>query len=159
METKIRYNSCLKLLSVDWGACGYIYIYIHMWVYVYIHIHTNSLVAQMVKHLPTMCETQVQSLGWEDLLEKEMATHSSILAWRTPWTEKPGGLQFMGSKRVRHNWATSLTLIHLGLMKVIMQSCNSGQVHCFKNLKHINYGTLQHLTQIWSFIHLDPIQI
>ena len=58
----------------------YIYIYIHMWVYVYIHIHTNSLVAQMVKHLPTMCETQVQSLGWEDLLEKEMATHSSTLA-------------------------------------------------------------------------------
>ena len=47
--------------------------------------------AQTVKRLPTMQETQVQSLGWEDLLEKEMATHSSILAWRTPWREKPGG--------------------------------------------------------------------
>ena len=53
--------------------------------------------AQMVKHLPTMRETRVQSLGWEDLLEKEMATHSSILAWKIPWMEQPGGLQSMGS--------------------------------------------------------------
>ena len=51
-----------------------------------------SLVAQMVKCLPTMWETQVQSLGWEDLLEKEIATHSSLLAWKTPWTEEPGRL-------------------------------------------------------------------
>ena len=51
----------------------------------------TSLVAQMVKHLPAMRETQVQSLGWEDLLEKEMATHSSILAWKIPWTEEPVG--------------------------------------------------------------------
>ena len=56
------------------------------------------LVAQMVKRLPTVWETWVQSLGWEDLLEKEMATHSSILAWRTPWTEESGGLQSMGSQ-------------------------------------------------------------
>ena len=62
-----------------------------------------SLVAQMVKCLPTMQETQVQSLGREDPLEKEMAIHSSILAWRIPWTEEPGGLQSMGSQRVRHN--------------------------------------------------------
>ena len=54
-----------------------------------------SLVAQMVKNLPAMQETQVQSLGWEDPLEKGMATHSSILAWRIPWTEEPGGLQSM----------------------------------------------------------------
>ena len=52
-----------------------------------------SLVAQMVKNLPAMLETQVQSLGQEDPLEEEMATHSSILAWRIPWTEEPGGLQ------------------------------------------------------------------
>ena len=52
--------------------------------------------AQTVKRLPAMRETQVQSLGWEDLLEKEMTTHSSILAWKIPWTEKPGGLQSMG---------------------------------------------------------------
>ena len=57
--------------------------------------------AQMAKHLPTMRETGVQSLGWEDLLEKEMATGSSILAWKIPRTEEPGRLQSMGSQRVR----------------------------------------------------------
>ena len=56
------------------------------------------LVAQMAKNLPAMQETQVQSLGWEDPMEKGMATHSSILAWRIPWTEQPGGLQSMGHK-------------------------------------------------------------
>ena len=64
-----------------------------------------SLVAQMVKRLPTMWETQVRSLGGDDPLEKEMATHSSTLAWKIPW-EDPGKLQSMGSQRVRHNWAT-----------------------------------------------------
>ena len=59
--------------------------------------------AQTVKSLPAMRETQVQALGWEDPLEKEMATHSSILAWKIPWTEEPGELQFMGSQRVGHN--------------------------------------------------------
>ena len=59
-----------------------------------------SLVAQMVKRLPTMQETRVQSLGQEDLLEEEMATHSSILAWKIPWTEEPGRLQSMGSQKV-----------------------------------------------------------
>ena len=59
-----------------------------------------SLVAQMVKHLIAMQETWVQSLGWEDPLEKEMATHSSTLAWKIPWTEEPGRLQSMGSQRV-----------------------------------------------------------
>ena len=56
------------------------------------HLTLTSLVAQSVKRLPMMQETWVQSLGQEDLLEKEMATHSSILAWRIPWTEEPGGL-------------------------------------------------------------------
>ena len=56
-----------------------------------------SLVAQMVKNLPAMQEAKVQSLGWDDPLEKGMATHSSILAWRIPRTEEPGGLQFLGS--------------------------------------------------------------
>ena len=59
--------------------------------------------AQMVKNLLAMDETQVRSLGWEDVLEKEKATHSSILAWRIPQTEEPGGLQSMGSQRVSHN--------------------------------------------------------
>ena len=58
-----------------------------------------KLVAQPVKSLPTMRETQVRFPGWEDLLEKEMATHSSILAWKMPWTEEPGGLQFVGSQK------------------------------------------------------------
>ena len=57
----------------------------------------------MVKNLPAMWETRVQSLGWEDPLEEGMAIHSSILAWRIPWAEKPGGLQSMGSQRVRLN--------------------------------------------------------
>ena len=60
----------------------------------------SSLVAQMVKHLLAMRETQVRSLGWEDLLEKGTATHSSILTCRIPWTEEPGGLQSMKSQRV-----------------------------------------------------------
>ena len=63
----------------------------------------TSLVAQMVKHLPTMQETRAQSLGWEDPLEKEMAIHSSILAWKIPWMEEPGRLQSMGSQRVGHD--------------------------------------------------------
>ena len=67
------------------------------------YIKRVSLMAQMVKNLPTLREAWVRSLGWEDPLEKRMATHSSILAWRIPWTEEPGGLQSMGSQRVGHN--------------------------------------------------------
>ena len=63
----------------------------------------TSLVAQTVKRLPTMWETQVQSLGRKNLLEKEIATHSSILAWKIPWTEERGRLQSMRSQRVGHN--------------------------------------------------------
>ena len=62
-----------------------------------------SLVAQTVKRLPTMRETRVQFLGWEDPLEKEMTIHSSTLAWKIPWTEKPDRLQSMGSQRVGHD--------------------------------------------------------
>ena len=61
--------------------------------------------AQMVKNLPAMQETQVRSLGQEDPLEKEMATHSSILAWGISWTEEPGRLQSMGSQRIGHDFA------------------------------------------------------
>ena len=69
-----------------------------------------SLVAQRLKRLPAMWETWVRSLGQEDPLEKEKATHSSILAWRIPWTEEPGRLQSVGSQRVGHDWMTSLSL-------------------------------------------------
>ena len=68
-----------------------------------IYIEIASLVAQSVKNLLAAQETQVQSLGWEDSLEKEMATHSSILAWKISWREEPGGLQSMGSQRLRHD--------------------------------------------------------
>ena len=65
-----------------------------------------SLVAQTVKNLPAMQETQVQCLSHEEPLEVGMATHSSILAWRLPWTEEPGGLQSLGSQRVGHDFTT-----------------------------------------------------
>ena len=69
-------------------------------------LHMASLVAQTVKRLSTMQETWVCSLGWEDPLEKEMATHSSILAWRIPWTEESGSIQSMGLQRVGNDWVT-----------------------------------------------------
>ena len=84
----------------------------------------GTLVAQRVKHLPAMQETWVRSLSQEDPLEKEMATHSSTLAWKIPWTEKPGRLQSMGSQRVEHNWATSLT--PLGSSASEDSACNAG---------------------------------
>ena len=86
------------------------------------------LVAQMVMRLPAMQETRVWSLGWEDPLEKEMATHSSTLAWKIPRTKEPGRLQSMGSQRVRHDWATAHTYIHTLYLRGLccaqpLQSC------------------------------------
>ena len=81
-------------LRFELGSYRFIYIYIY---------NGASLVAQRLKCLPAMQETRVQSLGGEDPLEKEMAPHSSILAWRIPWTEEPGGLQCMGLQRVGHD--------------------------------------------------------
>ena len=68
-----------------------------------IYVNVASLVAQLVNHLPAVQETQVRSLGHEDPLEKGMATHSSVLAWRIPWTEEADGLQSMGSQRIGHD--------------------------------------------------------
>ena len=95
----------------DWGAL------IHIWkpestdgcdiFCLLIQQETASLVAQMVKNLSAMQETWVQSLGREDLLEKKMATPSSILAWRIPWTEEPGGVQSVVWQRAGHNWGTN----------------------------------------------------
>ena len=85
--------------------------------------------AQTVKRLPVVQETWVQSLGWEDPLEKEKATHSSTLAWKTLWTEEPGGLQSMGSQRVGHDWATSFSVFSYflpsvgGFFTLELQSC------------------------------------
>ena len=80
----------------------------------------TSLVAQKVKHLSTMQETRIQSLGWEDPLEKEMAIHSSTIAWKIPWTEEPGGLQSMGSLRVGHDWVTSLYWVGQKFVQVFL---------------------------------------
>ena len=93
------------MITIKMSRCLYLKTYL------LVPVHRNqlnknirdSLVAQMVKNLPVMQETRVQSLGQEDPLEKGIANHSSILAWRIPWTEEPGGLQFMGSQRVKHN--------------------------------------------------------
>ena len=74
----------------------------------------------MVKRLPTMWETRVQFLGWDDLLENEIATHSSILAWKIPWTEEPGRLQSMGSQRVGHDCATPL---HTSVCFISLPKC------------------------------------
>ena len=86
-----------------------------------------SLEAQMVKNLPKMQETWVQSLGGEDPLEEGMATHSSILAWRIPWTEEPGGLQSMGSQRVgdthTDTHTTLIQLIHI-IFSSVQFSCS-----------------------------------
>ena len=77
-------------------------LYIHI-IHIYFIYIKASLVAQMVKNLPALQETWIQSLGQEDPLEKGMANHSSILAWKIPWTEEPGGLQSMVLQRVRHD--------------------------------------------------------
>ena len=86
-----------------------IYISPHFFMFIFVHVKNSfkyqmwaSLVVQLVKNLPAMWETWVQSLDWEDALEEGMATHSSFLAWRIPRTEEPGGLQSMESQRVEH---------------------------------------------------------
>ena len=99
-----------------------------------------------VKHLPPMRETRVRSLGRENLLEKEMATHSSILAWRIPWTEESGRLQSIGSQRVGHDWATSLSFF-LSFWCLLLWGQISSECHITTLLKqtdwlyHSNLGT------------------
>ena len=94
IEVQLIYNIVLIYAVQQSGSVLYICIFIYI---------KASLVAQLVKNSPAMQETWVRSLDWEDPPEKGMATHSSILAWRIPWTEEPGSLQSMGSQRVGHN--------------------------------------------------------
>ena len=96
-----------------------------------------SLVAQRLKRLPPMPETRVWSLGQEDPLEKEMATHSSILPWRIPWTEEPGGLQSTGSQRVGHNWVTLLYLMITNLIFYRNEPCPGKNLLVFTSLWYI----------------------
>ena len=106
-QWKNRFLNKRKLL-VYLTLCSLLIVFLIRMLYVFMF----ALVAQRVKHLPAMQEIWVWSLGQEDPLEKETATHSSILAWRIPWTEKPVRLQSMGSQRVGHDWVTSLHFTH-----------------------------------------------
>ena len=95
----------------------------------------------MVKNLPAMWKTRVQSLGWEDPLEEGMATHSSILAWRIPWIEESGGLQSMGSQRVRHDSMTDTDIympIYLLFQFVPPQQKNSRKTSTSASLTMLN---------------------
>ena len=98
------------------------------------------LVAQTIKNLPAMWETWVWSMGWEDPLQKGIAIHSSILAWRIPWTEEPGGLQSMGLQRVGHNWSTNtFTLFFLrqnSLFHLIFRATVSTGYYYYFHLKY-----------------------
>ena len=100
--------------SKTWIYCALATVYIAFILYLQLfrcHLPCiASLVAERLKCLTAMQETWVQSLGWEDPLEKEMATHSGILAWRIPWMEEPSGLQSTGLQRVGHGWAIPLSL-------------------------------------------------
>ena len=101
----------LPFLNPPWTfRCSWLmYCWSLAWRIFSITLLWASLVAQTVKRLSAMLETRARSLSPEDPLEKEMATHSSILAWKIPWAEEPGRLQSMGSQRVGHDWATLLT--------------------------------------------------
>ena len=102
-----------------------------------------SLVAQMVKNLPAMWEMWVRSLGQEDPLEKEMATHSSILTRIIPWTEEPGRLQAMGSQRVRHNWASNTFRFVCFFLEG--EACQKMCRHSYMDYNH-------------GFVHVSPSQ-
>ena len=123
----------ITLLACEMSAmCGNLSI---LW-------HCFSLVAQRLNRLPAMRETRVLSLSWEYPLEKEMATHSSTLAWKIPWMEEPGRLQSTGSQRVGHDWVTSLstfTFFEIEMKTDLFQDCG----HCwvFQMCWHIECST------------------
>ena len=127
-----------------------------------IHIRA-SLVAQMVKNMPSMQETQGWSLDRECTMKKGMATHSSTLAWRIPWLEEPGRLQIMGSQRVRHNCVTFiflwvLELVHLFHNQASSSPCVQGQVRhyssCPQNRQHV-HGTVLLVLAAFSLLEYD----
>ena len=103
----------------------------------------------MVKRLPTRWETWAQSLGWEDLLEKEMGTHSSILAWKIPWMEEPVRLQSMGLQRIGHDWVTSLRCYFWIWEEVWV----SGRKHVLSgNILWRNLEALPYSNSVWGFL-------
>ena len=132
----LLFISNTEILNNHWQLIHILVLYIY--VYIYIHKPGRSpgggigyplqyswtcLVAQMVKNPPAMWETWVQPLGWEDSLEKAMTTYSNNLAWRIPWTEMPGRLQFMGSQSIGHDWVTKhihTIMLELSVSKISM---------------------------------------
>ena len=122
--------------SLCWICCNIASV-IYVFIFLYSHSH-DFLLAQRLKHLPAMRETWVRSLGWEDPLEKEMATHYSVLAWRIPWIEEPGRLQSMGLQRVGHDWATSLSLHSHFIFKLSIVLLSSLFI-LFLNLQNDHY--------------------
>ena len=123
-----------------------------------------SLVAQRVKHLPAMQETWVWSLSQEDPLGKEMATHSSTLARKIPWTEKPGRLQSMGSQRVGHDWAISLSTTKLVRYKVhiilcFAYDCPSSPAAFVERLFFLHWMAFASLLKINRAINVGPFSV
>ena len=130
-----------------------------------LHVCTYSPEAQMVKKLPAMQDTQIWPLGWGDPLEEGMATHSSILAWRIPWTGEPGRLQSMGSHRVGHDWVIE----HMGIWVSLWlsgkeSSCQyrkpgsipgSGKSHWDESGNPVQYSFLENSTD-WSLADYSP---
>ena len=114
--SSVQSLSLVRLFATPWiSKCCYFCLYCSL-----------ASVAQLVKNLTVMREACVWSLGWDDPLEKGKATHSSILAWRTPWTEESGRLQSMGSQRVGHNWATFTCLLqHLCFISRLPLLCSA----------------------------------
>ena len=111
------------------------------------------LVARTVKHLSAMQKTRVWFLGWAGTLEKEMAAHSSILAWKIPWTVEPGRLLSVGSQRVGHNWGTSLSLsrdyieilvLETKLYQILLSLCKIIVFICFSEWSHSMANELHH---------------
>ena len=118
-----------------------------------------SLVAQLVKNLPAVQETGVRFLGWEYLLEKEIATPSSILAWKISWTEEPGGLQSMGSQRVGHDWATNTYTYFYSPspFKIELLSFSQPPVHSAQNWFpripcSLTHSPVFYLTKVWEVL-------
>ena len=103
-----------------------------------------------------MQETWVRSLGWEDPLEKEMATHSSILDWEIPWTEEPGGLQSMGSQRVRHDWACTHTHTHTHTRRNDDQRITFDAVSPATNCMTLGKLHLSQFLVLWNDPIMDP---
>ena len=149
----------------SWQLCAMVFIYCISWA---------SLVAQIVKNPPALQETWVQSLGQEDPPEEEMGAHSSVLAWRTPWTEEPGGLQSRGSHRVRHYEHTcsgltalspvsfTLTILQFSQRFPLSRPGNFTASHlplvsCSSSSRLLSVPlTSQTLVQLRSFIYIVP---